>query len=242
MSKFILCALIALSSTTLWAAPQVCPTESTDVPISITGALEYHPGVYDWYGLRTTVPVCGQEVISVGLGSSVAFRETHRFAQCKVTVTGKLIVPVTGYWSTALAITEAHIQPAKNCKQGKPLPDYSAIPIPSGVRAYEVTASYDPSTYLFFARVHDALSGRLLSPWQSYISDSGNGARDLQRMFCAEGFTASQPKSITHLQIEPTVDSDMPRAIDVELEDNSHTLEVSFTCNRSHSAKTDRFR
>lgn len=222
----------------LWALPQKCPTDSGGVPVSVTGTLEYHPGVYGWYGLRTTIPVCRQKVISVGMGSSAEFRETHRFANCRVTVTGKLLFPDTGYWSTMLAITGAHIQATKDCKQGKPLPDYSTIPIPPTLRIYKVTASYNPKTYLFSGHIHDASTGKLLAPWQTYVSDSGNGARDFQRMYCAEGYTASNPKSVTQMQNEPTIDNDMPRAIDVVVED-TNTVEVSFECRRSHPVKTE---
>lgn len=238
MSRIVPYILLALTSASLCAASQTCPTESTDVSASLTGTLEFHPGVYAWYGLRTPTRICGQRVVSIGLGDSAVFRETHRFVGCTVAISGKLMVPDTGYWSTPLGLIEPHIQPEKSCIQGKPLPDYSAISIPSTVENYQVTAIYDPSTYLFSANARDASTGKLLSPWQTYVTDSGNGARDLQRMFCAEGFTASQPKQVTQTQNEPTIDSDMPRAIDVLIADTS-VVQVSFVCRRSHSMKAE---
>jgi hypothetical protein len=230
-------AIIFLATASLWGSPQSCPTESTDVPASITGALEYHPGVYAWYGVRAAQPVCGQKVIQVGLSESAAFREAHRFVGCEVTATGNLFVPGTGYWSTSLGITDAHIQPGSTCQQGKPLPDYSAIPIPSSVRSYKIVTTYDPKTFDFSAQVHDASTGKSLSPWQQYVSDVGNGARDLQRMYCAEGFLASDPRdALAKPDLQANIDPDSPQAIEVALPNDS-IVQVSFVCTRSPSTK-----
>ncbi|MFZ0664020.1 MAG: hypothetical protein WAM66_15130 [Acidobacteriaceae bacterium] len=231
------CLLIALSSATLWAAAQQCPTENTDVPASVTGALEYHSGVYAWYGLRPTHPVCGQKVIQLGLNDKGEFRAAHQFVGCEVTVTGNLFVPDTGYWSAPLGITDAHIRAAKTCKPGKPLPDYSTIPIPSALHRYKVAATYTPKTFTFSAQVHDASSGQSLSPWQRYASDTGNGGRDLQRMFCADGFLASDPKNaLNQPDLQANVDPGLPQAIEVAIP-SELIVQVSFVCTRSASAK-----
>ena len=231
------CLLIALAIATLRAVPQQCPTENTDVPASVTGALEYHPGVYAWYGLRPPHPVCGQKVIQVGLVDSAAFRAAHQFAGCKVTVTGNLFVPDTGYWSVPLGMTDAHIQADKTCKRGKPLSDYSSAPIPSTLHRYKVVATYNPKTFDFSAQVHDASSGQSLSPWQRYVSDAGNGGRDLQRMFCADGFLASDSRdALNQPDLQANVDPGLPQAIEVALP-NESIVQVSFVCTRSASAK-----
>ncbi len=230
-------AMIFLASATVWASPQKCPTEDTRVPASITGTLEYHPGVYAWYGVHPPEPVCGQKVIQVGFSERAAFRETHRFIGCEVTATGNLFVPDTGYWSTSLGVSDAHIQPGSACKQGDPLPDYSAIPVPSSVRSYKVAATYDPNTFDFSAQVHDAPSGKLLAPWQQYVSDVGNGARDLQRLYCAEGFVASNPKdALGQPDLQANIDPDSPDAIEVAIPNDS-TVQMSFVCTRSSSPK-----
>jgi hypothetical protein len=232
-------AIILLAGTTLWAQPQKCPTdEGNDVPASITGTLEYHPGVYAWYGIRPAQPACGQKVIQVGFDDSAAFRDAHRFVACEVTATGNLFVPITGFWSTSPGITDARVQPDTSCKPGEPLPDYSAIPIPSTLRRYKVVASYDPKTLDFSAQAYDASSGKSLSPWQTYASDTGNGARDLQRMYCAEGFLASDPKDASgQSDLQAAVDSDFPQAIAVAIPDDSTQVQLSFICTRSTSAK-----
>lgn len=229
--------IIFLSTSTLWAAPQKCPTETTDVPASITGTLEYHPGVYAWYGIRPAQLVCGQKIIQIGLSDSAAFREAHRFVGCEVTATGNLFVPDTGYWSTPLGITDAHIQPGNTCQQDDPLPDYSAVPIPSTVQHYKVVATYNPKTFAFSAQAHDAASGKPLSPWQTYASDTGNGARDLQRMFCAEGFQASAPKdALGQPDLQANIDADDPQAIEVAIPSDA-TVQVAFVCTRSKPGK-----
>ena len=228
--------ILLLACGTRAASPQKCPTGDAPVsnPASITGTLEYHPGVYAWYGVHPAQSICGQTVVQVELDDKAAFREAHRFIECEVTVTGNLFVPDTGYWSTSLGVTDAHIQPGSSCKPGQPLPDYSAIPIPSSVRSYKVAATYNPKTYDFSAQVHDA-SGKSLSPWQQYVSDLGNGARDLQRMFCAEGFHASAPKdALGQPDLQANVDPDFPGAIEVAIPIDS-TVQVSFTCTRSTS-------
>lgn len=228
-------AIILLAGTILRAQPQQCPTETKDVPTSIAGTLEYHPGVYAWYGVLPAQPVCGQKVIQAGFDSSAEFREAHQFIGCEVTVTGNLSLPTTGYWSAPLGITDAHVQPGKTCKQGQPLPDYSAVPIPAAVRRYKVVASYDPKTEIFSAQAFDA-AGKPLSPWQAYTSDLGNGSRDLQRMFCADGFVASDPKDTSgQPDLQANVDPDL-RAIEVAIPNDS-VVQVSFVCTRSASAK-----
>lgn len=229
-------ALLLLAAATLHAQPQKCPTETTDVPITITGTLEYHPSVYAWYGVRLTQPICEQKVIQLELGDSAAFRSAHRFVGCEVTTTGNLFVPATGSWSTTLGISDALLQPNQSCKPGDPLPDYSAIPIPSAVRRYKVVATYNPKTFDFSAQAYDASSGKSLSPWQTYASDDGNGARDLQRMYCAEGFLASDPKD-AHAQpdLQSNVDPDFPGAIEVAIPDDTTPVQLSFTCTRSAS-------
>ncbi len=226
-----------LLTATLHAQPQKCPADnSTDVPATITGALEYHPGVYAWYGARPAQPVCGQSVIQLGFDDSTQFRDAHRFVGCTVTVTGNLFQPVTGFWSVPLGITDAHLRPVAACKPGQPLPDYSAIPIPASLHRYKVTAAFDPTTLTFSAQTTDATSGKPLTPWQTYATDLGNGARDLQRMFCANGFHASDPRD-THNQpdLQANVDPDFPAAIEVALPDTTTTVKLSFTCTRSAS-------
>jgi hypothetical protein len=231
-------AIVLLAAAALWAQPQKCPTDTTDVPITITGTLEYHPGVYAWYGVRPAQPICGQKVLQVGFDDSAAFRDAHRFLGCEVAATGNLFVPVTGYWSTSPGITDAHVQPDKSCKQSEPLPDYSAVPIPSAIRRYKVAATYDPKTLDFSAQARDASSGKSLSPWQTYASDAGNGARDLQRMYCAEGFQASDPRDASgQPSLQASVDPDFPQAIAVAIPDDSTQVQISFVCTRSASTK-----
>jgi hypothetical protein len=229
--------LLLLASSALRAQPQKCPTDdSLNLPVSITGTLEYHSGVYAWYGVRPIQPLCDQKVIQLGLADSAAFRDAHRFIGCEVTATGNLFVPITGYWSTPLGITDAHLQPGKSCKPGDPLPDYAAIPIPSTLRRYKVVAAYDPKTETFSAQAFDASTGKPLTPWQTYAADAGNGARDLQRMFCAEGFSASDPKDPTgQSSLQANVDPDFPDAIEVSIPDTTTTVNVTFTCTRANS-------
>lgn len=229
-------ALVFLAGAPLWAQPQKCPTESTDIPASITGILEYHPGVYAWYGLRPAQPLCGQKVIQLGFDDSADFRAAHRFLGCQVTASGNLFVPATGYWSAQLGITDAHVQPDATCKLGEPLPDYSAVPIPATLHRYRIVASYDPKTETFSAQSYDTTSGKPLSPWQTYATDSGNGARDLQRMFCADGFVASDPKDAQGKpNLQANADPDFPQAIEVAIPNDS-SVQLSFVCNRTGPA------
>jgi hypothetical protein len=146
-----------------------------------------------------------------------------------------LFVPDTGYGSTPLGITDARIQPSPACKPGDPLPDYSAIPIPSTLHRYKVVATYNPKTFDFSAQAFDASSGKSLSPWQTYATDTGNGARDLQRMFCADGFQASDPKDATgQSSLQANTDPDSPEAIEVAIPSDA-TVQLSFVCTRSAS-------
>jgi len=232
-----LLTIILLSTSILWAAPQKCPSETTSVPATITGTLEYHPGVYAWYGIRPTQPLCGQKVLQLDLSDNAAFRETHRFVNCEVTATGSLFVPVAESGSTSLGITDAHIQPGKTCKPGQPLPDYSAIPIPPTLHQYKVTATYNPRTFDFSAQAHNGSSGQSLSPWQTYVSDLGNDSRDLQRMYCANGFEASAPKNaLGQPDLQANVDPDDSQAIEVAIPTDA-TVQLSFLCTRSVPAE-----
>ncbi|HTV07073.1 MAG TPA: hypothetical protein VME86_17015 [Acidobacteriaceae bacterium] len=237
ITRLYLLASLLLSATRLWAAPQKCPDETTQVPATITGTLEYHPGAYAWYGVRLAQPVCGQPVIQAELDDRAEFREAHRYIGCKVTVTGDLFQPDTGYWSVPLGIADAHLRPVAACKPGQPLPDYSAIPIPASLHRYKVTAAFDPGTLTFSAQATDLASGKPLTPWQTYATDLGNAARDLQRMFCANGFLASDPRDI-HNQpsLQANVDPDSPQDIEVAIPSQA-TVHLSFTCTRSNPGK-----
>ena len=238
-TRLFLFTIILLACSTFRAAPQKCPTENEDpgIAVSITGTLEYHPGVYAWYGVHPAQPICGQKIIQLGFDDSATFRNAHRFVGCEVTATGNLFVPITGYWSTYLGVTDAHISPGSACKPGDPLPNYSAIPIPSTIKRYKVVATYNPKTFDFSAQAFDA-AGKPLSPWQTYATDTGNGARDLQRMFCADGFLASDPKdALGQPDLQANVDPDFPSAIEVAIPDDTTTVKVSFLCTRSLSAK-----
>ena len=105
------------------------------------------------------------------------------------------------------------------------------------MRSYKVAATYDPNTFDFSAQVHDAPSGKLLAPWQQYVSDVGNGARDLQRLYCAEGFVASNPKdALGQPDLQANIDPDSPDAIEVAIPNDS-TVQMSFVCTRSSSPK-----
>ena len=230
---------LLLFATTLRAQPQKCPADGGGfVPITITGTLEYHPGVYAWYGVHPAQPICGQKIIQLGFDDSTQFRQAHRFVGCEVTATGNLFVPDTGYWTTSLGITDAQIKPGSACKPGDPLPDYSAVPISSTIKRYKVVATYNPKTFDFFAQAFDA-AGKPLSPWQTYATDTGNGARDLQRMFCADGFLASDPRDATgQPDLQANVDPDYPSAIEVALPNDS-IVQLSFTCTRSSLPKNN---
>lgn len=238
MRLTIALTVLLLTTTALHAQTQKCPTQdSSNVPATIAGTLEYHPGVYAWYGLRPSQPVCGQSVIQIGFGDSAAFRETHRFVGCTVTASGNLFVPDTGYWTAPLGLTDAHLTPAYACKEGAPLPDYSAIPIPASLHRYKVAATYDPKTFTFSAQAHDDATGKPLSPWQTYASDAGNGARDLQRFACADGFIASNPADAAgHPSLQASVDPDFASTIDVAIPSDA-IVQLTFLCTRSVSAQ-----
>ena len=236
--RVTLTLLAILFTATLHAQTQKCPADETSsAPATLTGALEYHPGVYAWYGLRPAQPLCGKSAIQLVFSDSAAFRQTHRFVGCTVTASGNLFIPATGYYTADLAILDAHLTPAPSCKQGSPLPDYSAVPIPASLHRYKVTASYDPKTFIFSAQARDAATGKPLTPWQTYTTDDGNGARDLQRMYCADGFAVSSPTDTAgHPSLQANVDPDFPVAIDVAIPSDA-TVQLSFTCTRSTAAQ-----
>lgn len=230
--------LILLATSAPWAIPQQCPSDTSQIPATVTGTLEYHPGVYDWYGLRPAQPFCAQKVIRISPGdgrNSAAFRRAHQFIDCEVTATGTLSIPGSGPWYPAMEITDAHILPSSACKHGEPLPDYTTIPIPSALRRYKVVATYNPKTFQFSAQVYDAFTGNPLSPWQRYATDAGNGGRDLQRMFCAEGFEASDAQdSSGQPSLQANIDPDSADAVEVAIPDSSTVVQLSFVCTRTN--------
>lgn len=228
---------IVLVAAAPWATAQQCPSDTAQVSATITGTLEYHTGVYAWYGIRPAQPFCAQKVIRISPGesrNSVAFRRAHQFIGCEVTATGTLFIPERGPWYPPMELAGAHIQPGRSCKPGEPLPDYSAAPIPSTLRRYKVAARYNPKTFDFSAQVYDAFTGNPLSPWQRYATDVGNGGRDLQRMFCADGFEASDPQdSSGQPSLQANIDPDAPDAVEVAIPDATTIVQLSFTCTRS---------
>ena len=234
--SLLLAVLLATAAPS--ATAEQCPSDTSQVPATVTGTLEYHPGVYAWYGLRPAQPFCAQKVIRVSPGdsrNSAAFRRSHQFIGCEVTANGTLFIPGSGPWYPPMEITDAHLQPGNACKSGEPLPDYSAVPIPSILRRYKVVATYNPKTFDFSAQIYDAFTGKPLSPWQRYATDVGNAGRDLQRMFCADGFSASDPTDPSgQPSLQANVDPDSSDAVEVAIPDSTTIVHLSFVCTRTN--------
>jgi len=199
MSRFWLVLLFATCGS---AAGQQCPKDNPSGPPTdsisrtLSGVVVYHDELRRWFGLQLTKPVCGSH--EVQLLKSGGFevdeanaREIETFRGCKVTVTGPLGIPGTGYYSADLYQNVDRIQPAADCVLQLHLPDYSrAKPSPS-IDHYRVSMRIDYAARGGHISVEARSGRRGLKPWQAYASYWLTGGYAFYAN-CAKGFEVTK--------------------------------------------------
>src|ERR1700722_4873803 len=129
-SPFVLLILLFASSHIF---AQDCPKATPDGPLldsaprKLTGKVVFHNDLRQWLSLELDAPVCGSkqiQLVEFDEGDSHSFEV---FRGCRVTVSGKLGIPGTGYYSAELYQEVTEIQPGADCVRQPAFPDYSKV-------------------------------------------------------------------------------------------------------------------
>jgi len=148
---------------------------------------------------------------------------------------GDAFVPETGYYSTRLAMTVRQVTPVGSCDL-KPVPVELRDTVAPKVdlQNYRVLGTYQ--NQIFDALVTDLNTGNSLKGWRNYATVMENGAKDVFRVFCADGFVLEDSKSISGSGIQPE-DLFIPRNGVTFLDENGERVEFAMTCRRQPGVK-----
>lgn len=215
---------------------QTCPTEDEHGlreaarPSVLHGTLLLHDDLRHWLGIKLERPVCGQAEVELVFFKAGRRIEAETLRGCNVTATGKLYYTPTGYYSAAMAISDATLKPDPSCHPFPVEPDPSAIPVPPTVKAYHASISVDyRGEGHIDVTVWQGDDKRVpLTPWQAYVSYALNGALVVIWFDCQKDFRI---KDITQTPHNPNgFFQDEPHG--TALQDMNGMNVVKFTCQR----------
>jgi len=233
MRTFIFFATLFLAATT--ARAQTCPDKmskgSPDPPKDsvLHGTLQVHDDLRQWIGVKLDTHICDQAEVQLIFSKTTAYRIAETMRECAITVTGELFESPTGYYSAGIAISDATLKPDGSCNPAPLKSDPQPVPIRQGLRAYHasITVDYRGRGHID-VQVWQGKEKRVpLAPWESYISYSLAGGRDVIWFGCQEVFKIND---ITQIPDGPNgVIDDQPYAA---LKDLKGVNVISFTCQK----------
>ncbi|HVO80381.1 MAG TPA: hypothetical protein VMT28_06605 [Terriglobales bacterium] len=187
--------LAALLWAPLLASGQSCPSESEDGSeahdvSTLHGTLVYHDELRQWLGLKLDQPACGEAEIQLVVSDDAAGRRAKTLRGCAITITGRLYLAPTGYYSAELAVFDGVLQPDSSCHPYPLEPDPSLAPIPPNVHSYHVsiTVDYRGKGHKDVAVWQGGNKHVLLKPWQAYAGYFLTGDAVMLRVYCAKSF------------------------------------------------------
>jgi len=227
------------------SAAQDCPRwdpagpEVESASRTLVGAVAFHDDLRQWLSLQLDTPVCGERVVQlIQRNEPEKPQSIEVFRGCRVTVTGRLRLPGTGYFSAELYQDVDKIEPLVGCIRRPAFPDYDKMKPARGVYTYRVSIWFN---YGFEDPVHArALTGtRVLSPWQAYAHYFLTGGFGFYG-YCADGFTMSHMSGTPEAKpwmIDNYVAMDPETAA---ADKGVHAIKLSFTCScrRPKTART----
>jgi hypothetical protein len=217
------------------AGAQSCPTGSEESEARILhGVLVHHVGLRPWLGLRLSHPACGESEIELVFDESENWRRADSMRGCKIAAFGKLYYGQTGYYSADMALSGPRLRPDTACHQFPVKPDFSAMPIPTHMRAYHVSIAVDyraPGSVTVKAR--NVGNSHLLEPWQAYADYWLTGSFDAIWIYCGKGFALEDPAQSPPSDRE--IFRDDPDLTGTVLQDISGLNVVTFSCRRKSS-------
>lgn len=186
----------------LVANAESCPREGPKGPNvesavrTVRGEVVFHQGLRRWVELKPAQEVCGNTSVQLLEGGGGAFEADEgnslameRLRGCRVTVTGKVGIPATGYYSAPLYLGVLRVDPDKDCVRKPAIPTYWHAKPARGVRRYHVAMLVDykgPGDVRAMIRS----GNRTLVPWQAYANYWLTGEFAFYA-HCAEGFALS---------------------------------------------------
>ena len=221
---------------------QQCPAEGGKTagvavkPSVLHGTLVAHDDLRHWLGLKLDEPACGQTEIQIVFSKAEQSRAAETLRQCTVTATGALYESPTGYYSTAVAMSDAQLKPDESCRPLPVEPDSTAVLMPSNVMTYSASIRID-----FRGRGHIDVAVNTnrekpvdLTPWQAYVSYTLNGSGDVIWFACQKDF---QVKDFTQSpSSRDGVLNDEPELTGATLQDAQGVNVITFQCQRKNRA------
>jgi hypothetical protein len=177
------------------AKSQDCPRRDPNGPDidssvrTLTGKVAFHDNLRQWLSLEVKDAVCGERIVQLIADDKQI--DTHGHLEvlrgCTVTVTGRLGLPGTVYYSAEIYQQVESLKPADDCRKQPELPEYSKMKPRRDVSGYRVKLWFD--YYGPQGPLHGSVTSgdKQLNPWQAYVSYFFNGEEDLTAG-CAEGF------------------------------------------------------
>jgi hypothetical protein len=141
-------AVLILAASTSTA--QDCPRSDPKGPLidsavrTLTGKVVFHNDLRGWLSLELQNPVCGEGIVQlVQLDAQKDEASLEVFRGCTVTITGKLGLSGTLYYSAEIYQEVDSIKPAGDCKRQPAFPDFSKVRPDPAVRSYSVKLWFD---------------------------------------------------------------------------------------------------
>jgi hypothetical protein len=184
-----------LSCASISASCQSCPSGNENFGFAhdvstLHGTLIYHDELRQWLGVKLDQPACGESEIQLVIMDHDAQRHAKTLRGCGVTVTGKLYLSPTGYYSANLAIEDNRPQPDRACQPFPLESDTSLAHVPPYVSSYHVsvTVDYRGKGHVDVAVWRGKNKQQLLRPWQAYADYDMVGDATFLWLSCARGF------------------------------------------------------
>jgi len=145
---------------------------------------------------------------------------------CRGTVTGKLALSETGYYSRDMYISDPDVKPDLSCRPVAVPPDPSKAPVVPGVHSYKATLVIDLSKNKpMEAKVWRTDGKRSeLTPWQAYLDPLLTGGYCLW-VSCREGYSPTSGMATVNGRTESTAPyGDIPGMCPSETGQSSITI------------------
>lgn len=240
MRSLIVLIVVLFAAITIDA--QSCPKENTHglgeapEPSVLHGTLLYHDELRQWLGLGLDHAACGQTEVQLIFNDSNKWRHAESLRECAVTVSGKLYIGPTGYYSAEMAISDPELKPDPSCRPLPLKPDPAAVPISTDLKEFHasIAVDYRGKGHVEVKVRKEQDKGLLLEPWQAFVHYNLNGGGDMIWFGCRESFQISDitqvPKSPTGI-IQDKLDSS------TVLVDMDGTNTVAFTCQKKRGPR-----
>ena len=195
-----------------------------------------HNGLRRWVELRPDAAVCGSTSIQLFEGGGGSFEVDagnsvglEALRGCSLTITGRLGIPGTGYYSAPFYMNVDRKQPDKGCVPQPPIPNYWHAKPDANVKRYRVHMTVDYKGEGSVSATATAGS-RSLQPWQAYANYFVTSEFVIW-INCAKGYDLSNMSATPAAHPEQT-DNNVSIDPDGAAEKGVWKTHADFTCSR----------